>query len=143
MKIKIKYHTDIEPLKFFENGDYVDLRCAEDTVLFPGEFGLIPLGVSMQLPEGYEANIVPRSSTYKNFSIIQANHFGIVDESFAGDNDQWMFPAINLSRNKTWIKKNDRIAQFRIQKKQSKFEFEVVETLGNEDRGGIGSSGRR
>lgn len=140
--IKIKYFTEeIDKLKFIdgEKSDWIDLRAAQTIGLKAGEFKLIPLGVAMQLPEGYEAHIVPRSSTYKNFGIIQTNHCGIIDESYCGDNDQWMFPAYAL--RDTVINVNDRICQFRIMKKQPTITFEEVEVLGNDDRGGIGSTG--
>lgn len=141
MEIKIKYFDDeIEKLKKIEKGDWIDLRSAEDTELKAGEFKLIPLGVAMELPKGYEAHVVPRSSTFKNFGIIQTNHCGIIDESYNGDNDQWHFPAYALRH--TVIHKNDRICQFRIVEKMKKVEFREVEVLGNEDRGGIGSTGR-
>lgn len=141
MEIKIKYHTDILPVEFNYNGDWLDLRSAETVNMVANEFTLISLGISMELPNGYEAHIVPRSSTFKSFGIIQTNHCGIIDNSYCGDNDIWYFPAYAL-RNTT-INKNDRICQFRIMKKQPKFEIEVVESLGNKDRGGIGSSGKR
>ena len=102
---------------------------------------LIPLGISIELPKGYEAHIVPRSSTFKNFGIIQTNHCGIIDESYKGDNDQWFFPAYSFKGST--INKNDRICQFRIIKKQPKLNFNVVETLGNKDREGFGSTGVR
>jgi len=141
VEIKIKYHTDILPVEFNYNGDWLDLRSAETVNMVANEFTLISLGISMELPNGYEAHIVPRSSTFKSFGIIQTNHCGIIDNSYCGDNDIWYFPAYAL-RNTT-INKNDRICQFRIMKKQPKFEIEVVESLGNKDRGGIGSSGGR
>jgi len=160
MLIKIKYHSDIEKIKKVNIGDWIDLRVTEDVTIKEGEFKLISLGISMQLPEGYEAHIVPRSSTFKNFGIIQTNHCGIIDNSYAGDNDIWMFPAYCLKGNiqdyafdsekvgypldkklYTRIKKNDRICQFRIVKKQVDVEFEEVESLGNKDRGGFGSTG--
>lgn len=139
--IRIKYHSDeIEKLTYIAGkSDWIDLRSAEHVVLKKGEFKLIKLGVSMQLPEGYEAVIVPRSSTYKNFGIIQTNHMGVVDETYCGDNDVWMMPALAI--RDTEIKVNDRICQFRIQKHQPQITFEEVECLGNEDRGGIGSTG--
>lgn len=140
MKIKIKYFNDVTPLTQMAIGDYIDLRASEDVEMKAGEFKLIPLGVAMELPEGYEANIIPRSSTFKNFSIIQANSMGEIDHSYCGDNDQWMFPAIAM--RDTVIHKNDRICQFRINKIQPTIEFEVVEHLGNRDRGGFGSSGK-
>ena len=139
--IKIKYHTDIEPLEAIESGDLIDLRAAESVDLARGEFKLISLGVSMELPPGYMAKVYPRSSTYKNFGIILANSTGIIDESYCGDNDVWKFPAIAL--RKTHIEKGDRIAQFEIVKKQPPIRFEVVDHLGNKDRGGIGSTGTK
>lgn len=138
--IKIKYFTDIEKIQRIRQGDWIDLRAAEDVFLKKGEFKLIPLGVAMQLPEGYEAHIVPRSSTFKNFGIIQTNHQAVIDESYCGDNDQWFYPA--LAMRDTEIKKNDRICQFRIMKKQPEVEFIEVSNLNNTDRGGFGSTGR-
>lgn len=140
LTICIKYHNDILPIDMFENGDWIDLRAAEDIEMKAGDFRLISLGVSMQLPEGYEAHIVPRSSTYKHWGIIQANHMGIIDNSYCGDNDIWKFPAIAI--RDTQIYKNDRICQFRIVKKQPEFEFEEVDYLENDNRGGFGSTGR-
>lgn len=137
--IKIKYFTDIEKIEMKPNGDWIDLRSAEDIDLKKGEFKLIPLGVAMQLPKGYEAHIVPRSSTYKNFGIIQTNHQAVIDESYCGDNDQWFYPAYALKASH--IKKNDRICQFRIVKKQPQIKFNVVDVLNNDNRGGIGSTG--
>lgn len=138
--IKIKYFTDkIDKIKKIDKGDWIDLRAAETVELKAGEFKLIPLGVAMQLPKGYETHIVPRSSTYKNFGIIQPNHCGIIDESYCGDNDQWYYLAYAL--RDTIININDRICQFRIVKKQPTIEFEEVEILNNKDRNGIGSTG--
>lgn len=143
MKIRIKYLSDnIEHLTYIGGkSDWIDLRAAEDVVMKAGEFKLIPLGVAMELPEGYEAHILPRSSTYKNFGIIQTNHMGVVDESYCGDNDQWFFPAYAL--RDTEIHVNDRICQFRIMEHQPTICFEETESLGHEDRGGIGSTGRK
>ena len=140
--IKIKYHTDeIEKLRYIDGkSDWIDLRAAEDVELKAGEFKLISLGVSMELPKGYEAYIVPRSSTFKNFGIIQTNHHAIIDETYCGDNDIWKYPAYAL--RDTIIHKNDRICQFRIEKHQPTIMFEEVDTLGNEDRSGFGSSGK-
>lgn len=140
--IRIKYHSDeIERLGYIDGkSDWIDLRAAEHVVLKQGEFKLISLGVSMQLPKGYEAVIVPRSSTYKNFGIIQTNHMGVVDETYCGDNDVWMMPV--LAMRDAEIHVGDRICQFRIQKHQPVISFEEVESLGNADRGGIGSTGK-
>lgn len=141
--IKIKYHTDeIEKLRYIDGkSDWVDLRSAEDIELKAGDFALISLGVSMELPKGYEAHIVPRSSTFKNFGIIQTNHQGIIDESYCGDNDIWKYPAYAL--RDTVIHKNDRICQFRIMKHQPIIEFEEVKHLEGEERGSFGSTGKQ
>lgn len=140
MQIKIKYFTDMEPLQYVAGkSDWIDLRAAETVSLIPGDFKLIPLGVAMELPAGYEAHIVPRSSTFKNYGILQTNHMGIVDETYCGDNDQWFFPAYAMKL--TTINKGDRICQFRIVEHQPKIEFQTVEHLDNVDRGGHGSTG--
>lgn len=140
--INIKYLTDIiDKLTYIDGkSDWIDLRAAETVDMEPMEFKLIPLGIAMQLPAGYEAHVVPRSSTFKNFGIIQANSMGLIDESYCGDNDQWYFPAIAL--RKTTIRTNDRICQFRIMKHQPQIEFREVDSLNNESRGGIGSTGK-
>ncbi|MBP1755300.1 MAG: yncF [Firmicutes bacterium] len=141
--IKIKYLSDqIEKLQYIENkSDWIDLRAAEKFELKAGEFKLIPLGIAMELPKGYEAHIVPRSSTFKNFGILQTNSTGIVDESYCGDNDQWFFPA--LAMRDTIININDRICQFRIVEHQPRIDFIEVNQLGNQDRGGHGSTGKQ
>lgn len=139
--ITIKYFTDkIEKLTYIDGkSDWIDLRAAEDVTLKAGEFKLIPLGVAMKLPQGYEAHVVPRSSTFKYFGVIQTNHCGIIDESYCGDNDQWYFPAYAL--RDTQIHVNDRICQFRIMEHQPTIQFEETEKLTGADRGGIGSTG--
>ena len=141
--IKIKYHTDeIEKLRYIDGkSDWIDLRAAEDVELKAGEFKLISLGVSMELPKGYEAYIVPRSSTFKNFGIIQTNHHAIIDESYCGDNDIWRYPAYAL--RDTVIHKNDRICQFRIEKHQPTIKFKEVEHLEGKERGSFGSTGKQ
>ena len=143
MEIEIKYFTDkIDKIEYIAGkSDWMDLRCAEDIELKAGDFRLIPLGVGMQLPEGYEAHVVPRSSTYKNFGLIQTNSMGIVDESYCGDNDQWFWPA--LATRDVKLRANDRICQFRIMEHQPAFDFIEVEKLGDTDRGGFGSTGIR
>lgn len=140
MEIKIRYHADILPLEKTEKGDWIDLRAAEDVELKAGDFKIISLGVSMKLPDGYEAVIIPRSSTFKHWGILQTNHFGLIDNSYCGDDDIWMFPA--LAFKDTVIHKNDRICQFRIQKKMEVVEFETVDKLDSVSRGGFGSSGK-
>lgn len=141
--IKVRYHKELCPelMEMEKNpiGDYIDLRAAENVKIGANQFKLISLGISVQLPKGYHAEVVPRSSTYKNFGIIMSNSVGIIDESYCGDNDIWMFPAIAL--RDTEIKVNDRICQFRLVKNRD-INIEVVDKLDNKDRGGIGSTGK-
>ena len=141
--IQIKYFTDkIEKLTYIDGkSDWIDLRAAKDMELKAGEYAMIPLGVAMKLPEGYEAHIVPRSSTYKNYGLIQTNHMGVVDESYCGDNDQWHMPVYAL--RDTVIHVNDRVCQFRFMEHQPKIVFEEVEALDAPDRGGFGSTGKQ
>ena len=139
MEVKIKYFSDIEKIKKFKYGDWIDLRSAEDVELKAGDFKIIKLGIGMKLPYGWEAHVAPRSSTYKNFGIICANSFGIIDNSYCGDEDEWGFPAIAL--RDTTIHKNDRICQFRVVEKQPSIDFIEVEHLDKVSRGGFGTSG--
>lgn len=141
MDIKIKYFSDkIQKLEYIGGkSDWIDLRSAEDVKLKAGEFKLIRLGIAMELPKGYEAHMVPRSSTFKNFGIIQTNSIGVIDETYCGDNDEWHFPAYAV--RDTDIHVNDRICQFRIMEHQPVIEFKEVDNLNNQNRGGIGSTG--
>ena len=141
--IKIKYFTDkIEKLTYIDGkSDWIDLRAAESVDLKKGEFKLIPLGVAMELPKGYEAHIVPRSSNFKNFGIIQTNHQGVIDSSYCGDNDEWKMPVYAM--RDTHIEVNDRICQFRIMENQPKIQFEEVKALTGVDRGGFGTTGKQ
>lgn len=140
-KIKIKYFdNEIDKIEKISKGDWIDLRSAETIHLKKGEFHLIPLGVGMKLPDGYEANIVPRSSTYKNFKVLQTNCFAVIDNSYSGDSDEWKLPVIAMED--TTINKNDRICQFRINEIQPNIEFEEVEHLDDVSRGGFGSTGK-
>ena len=144
MEIKVKYFCDFsddEKLKKIEKGDWIDLRCAEDVELKKGEFKLLKLGVGMILPEGYEVHIVPRSSTFKTWKIIQANMMGVIDNSYSGNNDQWHFPAIAWEDTK--INKGDRICQFRIVKKMEGIDIIEVTELNSISRGGFGSTGKK
>lgn len=140
-KIRIRYFSDrIERLCYIDGkSDWIDLRASEETVLKKGDFALIPLGIAMELPEGYEAHLVPRSSTFKNFGIIQTNSMGVIDCSYCGDNDMWRMPV--LATRDTVIHEGDRIAQFRIMENQPQIVFEETDSLGNHDRGGFGSTG--
>lgn len=139
-QIKIKYHNpDLAKIEKIEVGDWIDLRAAENIKLSAGEFKLINLGISMKLPEGYEAHVVPRSSTFKTWGVLQTNSMGIIDNSYSGTNDIWRFPAYAI--RDTEIRVNDRLCQFRIVKKQPKVEFIEVDKLDDTDRGGFGSTG--
>lgn len=148
MNIRIKYfNNEVQRLEKIVKGNWIDLRAAEDVVLKKGESRLIPLGMAMAIPQGYEAHIVPRSSTFKNFKIIQTNHMGVIDGpdrvhgagGYCGDNDQWFMPVYAVED--TAIRRNDRICQFRIMEQQPELTFEEVEALDGEDRGGFGSTG--
>lgn len=141
LPLKIKYFDkSIDKIKKTEKGDWIDLRSAADVSLKKGDSALIPLGVGMILPDGYEAHIVPRSSTFKHWKIIQTNSVGIVDNSYSGDTDQWMMPVYAVED--TEIKKNDRICQFRILKKMPSMDIQEVEHLNDKSRGGFGSTGK-
>lgn len=136
--IKVNTHGNKLPEKI-ETGDWVDLRSAETVTLQAGEYHLISLGISMKLPDGYEAHVLPRSSTFKKWGILLVNGMGIIDNSYCGDGDVWGFPA--LAMRKTTIYEGDRICQFRIMKKQPDLEFIKVKTTGEKDRNGFGSTG--
>ncbi len=143
-KILIKYFTNEngekqEPVEKIAKGDWTDLRANRTYELKKGEFALIRLGVAMKLPEGYEAHLAPRSSTFKKWHILQVNSVGVIDNSYSGDNDEWMMPV--YATEDTVINRGDRIAQFRIIKKQPEVEFETVEKLDDISRGGFGSTG--
>ena len=140
-EIKIKYHNkNIEKIQKIAKGDWIDLRAAENVELKAGEFRLVSLGISMQLPEGYEALIAPRSSTFKMWGILQPNSPGVVDNSYCGDDDIWQMPV--YATRDTVIEENDRICQFRIQEKMPDVTFTEVDTLGNDSRGGFGTTGK-
>ncbi len=142
-KIKIKYFSEeIEKLDYIDGkSDWIDLRASKEVSLKKGEFALIPLGVAMELPEGYEAHVAPRSSTYKNFGVIQPNSVGVIDCSYCGDNDMWQMPVIAM--RDTVIHVNDRICQFRIMENQPKIQFEETAHLEGADRGGFGTTGKQ
>ena len=141
-EIKVKYfHDDMEELCYIAGkSDWIDLRAAVEVTLKAGEFRLIPLGVAIALPQGYEAHIAPRSSTFKNYGILQTNSVGVVDCSYCGDNDQWHMPV--YATHDVTIEKGARICQFRIMENQPQLHFTRVEHLDGPDRGGFGSTGK-
>lgn len=139
-EILVRYHNDnIDKIETISKGDWIDLRAAETVELKAGDFKIISLGVSMKLPEGYEAHIVPRSSTFKKWGILQTNHMGVVDNSYSGDNDIWGMPV--LAMRDTTINENDRICQFRIVERMGDIQMTEVDHLEGENRGGFGSTG--
>jgi dUTP pyrophosphatase len=139
LEIKIKYHSSrIDKIKLIQVGNWIDLRTVKDTPMRAGDFKIISLGVSMQLPKGYHALIVPRSSTFKKYRILQANGIGVIDESYCGNNDIWSFPAFAVED--TFIPANEIICQFMIIKNMPEVKFTEVQSLSNEDRGGFGST---
>lgn len=140
LSVRINAHGNPVPERITV-GDWIDLRCAETVTLNASDYRKLSLGISMELPDGYEAHILPRSSTFQKWGITMACSMGIVDNSYCGDNDIWLFPAI--AHRSTTIYEGDRIAQFRIVKKQPEIEFIAVENLGNKNRGGLGSTGSR
>lgn len=141
--IKIRYLSDvIEPLRYIDGkSDWIDLRSAERVELKAGEFRLIRLGIAMELPKGYEAHVVPRSSTFKTWGLLQTNSMGVIDGSYCGDNDEWRMPV--YATRDTVVEVGDRICQFRIMENQPKITFEAVEHLGGADRGGFGTTGSK
>lgn len=139
-KIMIQYHDPaIEKLGLSRNGDWIDLRAAEEVIIPPGDFKIISLGVSMKLPRGYEGHILPRSSTFKNWGILLTNSMGVIDEAYCGENDVWGI--IAYSPYGSVIHKGDRIAQFRIMRKMKPVQFVTVEHMTDASRGGFGSTG--
>ena len=142
-KIRIKYFTDkIDKLDYIDGkSDWIDLRASEEVELKAGEFKLIPLGVAMEIPKGYEGHLAPRSSTFKTWGIIQTNSVGVVDFSYNSHDDVWKMPV--YATRDTVIEVNDRICQFRIVENQPKIVFEEVEYLEGVARGGFGSTGKQ
>ena len=143
VSLKIKYHTDaIEKLAYIDGkSDWIDLRAAKRYELKKGDWQLIDLGVSIALPEGYEAHVVPRSSTYRTWGLLQTNSCGVIDNTYSGDGDVWMVPM--LATRDTVVEVGDRICQFRIMKNQPQIIFDEVEHLDGADRGGFGTTGRK
>lgn len=154
--LKILPLADIDMPEKVEHGDWIDLRCAEDTYMTHGDYKIIPMGLAMELPKGYEALAIPRSSTFSKYGIILANSIGLIDESYCGEKDQWGFPAICLAKyspctevergldlptDKTFIPKGARIAQFRILYHMQELDIRIVDHLDGKSRGGFGSSG--
>lgn len=140
LKLLVKYLRDVMPITVLDGGDWIDLRCAETMILKKGDYRAIPLGIAVDIPEGYSAIIAPRSSLFGRYGLLCANSFGIIDNSYNGDNDEWHFLVYATKSSMIW--KNERICQFRLIKQSEPITIMPVEHLGNPDRGGIGSTGR-
>ena len=143
MTMKVKYKEGVKPIVRAHDGEWFDLRAAKDYSLVKGDLLKIDLGVAIELPEGYEAIIRPRSSTAFEYGMLMACS-GVIDHMYCGDEDWWNFGAYVIRSGQ--IKKNDRICQFRIQKQQpsvAELNIETVEHLGNRNRGGFGSTGKQ
>ncbi|EHK2440793.1 deoxyuridine 5'-triphosphate nucleotidohydrolase [Clostridium perfringens] len=154
MIIRIKYFDKATKLKKITKGNWIDVYANKDVFVKCGDRAMIPLGFALELPEGWEGHLAPRSSTFKTWGIIQTNSVGIVDDTYIGDNDQWHMPVYCLqgkdieSENGkevkgTWIRKGDKIGQFRIMEVMPEIQFEEVESFGNKDRGGFGTTGTK
>lgn len=140
--IHVKYFSDkINKIEKIEQGDWIDLRAAETITLAKGEFALVPLGVGMKLPSNFEAHLAPRSSTFKKYKVIQTNGIGVIDNSYSGENDQWMMPVLAIED--TMIPENERICQFRIVERQPNVSIVEVDHLDDQSRGGFGSTGSK
>ncbi|WP_234117577.1 dUTP diphosphatase [Clostridium hydrogenum] len=150
MKIRIKYFEEATKLKKIEKGNWIDVYANKDVFVKTNERAMIPLGFALELPQGWEAHLAPRSSTFKTWGIIQTNSIGVVDDTYIGDDDQWHMPVYCLQGKHTedgiegtWVRKGDKIGQFRIMEVMPEIEFDEVETFGNANRGGFGSTGTK
>ena len=152
MKIRIKYFEGATKLKKISKGNWIDVYACKDIFVPLNERAMVPLGFALELPSGWEAHLAPRSSTFKTWGIIQTNSVGVVDDTYIGDNDQWHMPVYCLEGKGTelidgeeikgtWIRKGDKIAQFRIMEVMPEIQFDEVESFGNCDRGGFGTTG--
>ncbi|AKN29514.1 deoxyuridine 5'-triphosphate nucleotidohydrolase [Clostridium carboxidivorans P7] len=152
MKIRVKYFQGSTKLKKIKMGNWIDVYANKDVFIKVGERAMIPLGFALELPQGWEAHLAPRSSTFKTWGIIQTNSVGVVDDTYIGDNDQWHMPIYCLQgkhiefldeveQSGTWIRKGDKIGQFRIMEVMPEIEFQEVESFGNDNRGGFGTTG--
>lgn len=146
MKLRVKYLQDATRMNKITKGNWIDVYAYQDTFIPEGERAMINLGFALELPKGWEGHLAPRSSTFKTWGVIQTNSVGVVDDTYIGDNDIWHMPVYCLQakdENGTWIKKGDKIGQFRIMEVMPEIEFEEVESFGNQDRGGFGTTGMK
>ena len=154
MKVRIKYFDGATKLEKIAKGNWIDVYARKDIFVPVNERAMIPLGFALELPQGYEGHLAPRSSTFKSWGLIQTNSVGVVDDTYIGDNDEWHMPVYCLTskcrdtidgktKNGTWVRKGDKIGQMRLMEVQPDFEFVEVDYFGNADRGGFGSTGER
>jgi dUTP pyrophosphatase len=150
MKIRVKYFDGATKLQKIEKGNWIDVYANKDIFVEVNERAMVPLGFALELPKGWEGHLAPRSSTFKTWGIIQTNSVGVVDDTYIGDNDQWHMPVYCLQGKDekdgikgTWIRKGDKVGQFRIMEVMPSIEFEEVESFGNAERGGFGSTGTK
>ena len=144
MKIRIKYFEGATKLKKISKGNWIYVYASKDIFVPLNERAMVPLGFALELPQGWEGHLAPRSSTFKTWGIIQTNSVGVVDDTYIGDNDQWHMPVYCLQAkhdNGTWIRTGDKIGQFRIMEVMPEIQFDEVESFGNCDRGGFGTTG--
>lgn len=137
MKIIVKYHNGAGKLEC--HGAWIDLSASEDIDLHKGEVKIIPLGVSMKLPEGCEGILAPRSSTCLKHGILMANSIGIIENEYCGNDDVWGFAAYAI--RDTHIEKGTRIAQFRVLRSMSDVQIIQIDDMNCASRGGYGSTG--
>ena len=156
MKLRVKYFEGATKMNKITKGNWIDVFANADVFVPLDERAMIPLGFALELPQGWEGHLAPRSSTFKTWGIIQTNSVGVVDDTYIGDNDQWHMPVYCLTANckvneneiptvdgrqGVWIRKGDKIGQFRIMEVMPEIEFDEVESFGNADRGGFGTTG--
>lgn len=158
LKMKIRYFEGATKLQKISKGNWIDVYSNKDVFVEKNTRAMIPLGFALELPKGWEGHLAPRSSTFKSWGIIQTNHVGIVDDSYVGNEDQWHMPVYCLDpKDKieeevkgseykkvtygTWIRKGDKIGQFRVMEVMPEIEFEEVDFLTGENRGGFGTTG--
>jgi dUTP pyrophosphatase len=138
-RIKVKYKENSPELTQTDKGGCIDLYNYNDLTLKRGEFGFIDFGIAIELPQGYDAIILPRSSTFKKYGLLLTNSAGYIDNSYNGDNDYWL-GCVYATRD-IQIPAGTRCFQFRLVKTQPSLQIVSVDSLGNEDRSGFGSSG--
>lgn len=151
LEMKIRYFEGATKLEKIQKGNWIDVYANKDVFVPEGDRAMIPLGFALELPKGWEGHLAPRSSTFKTWGLIQTNHVGVVDDTYVGNDDQWHMPVFCLQGKDikggiykgTWVKKGDKLGQFRVMEVMPEIEFVEVEELTNENRGGFGTTSKR